>query len=442
MRYLSFSLALMFSFSLAVAAQDIQGIVVDEVSGLPIASAMLRLDPEGGMPGGQTPPTWIKASTGTDGRFLIAKPAAGKYTIECSKPGYLTEESIRQRGPAVEVKADGSVVPALVRIKLMPGAVLSGRVLTADGKPIAGAIVGPEFGNRSGRTNAAGEFEINGLAACEKECKLSVDLDEELRLLFAVKKPELQHTIGPPDSVEFPVGSWMAGQQIRTLALRVPFEPLMTFSGVVLDPPENAEVKLVRKGQRVYAALGKPLERGGKFRFDLMPAGEYRLVVSERMQFRASPLEVPVNLAGDLLDQEISLPKPLRVSGVVQLNGKAHVTPGAVVTFQLRDDRSFRRVEGEVRPDGTFEVSGLSPGRWVAGIGFSFRRTSNQPMPKTNVRARNARPLEIVAGQTPSPIVVELVETVEVRGRILDAEGLPVAGSVIFKNAWSEAPIK
>lgn len=428
MRYLWFFLAL------AAFAQDISGIVVDELSGLPIASAMVRLYPDGGMPGGRLPPRWMSATTGTDGKFVVPQATAGKYTIACSKLGYLTEENMRQRGPAVEVKADGTVFPSQVRIRLMPGAVLSGRVVTKDGKAIADANVKQEFGDGS-QTNQAGEFELTGLRSCEKDCKLRIEIGEQARGGLSVKNAATKQTFGPPDWVDHPVSPWLAGQHVRNLEIRLPFEPLVTFSGVVLNPPENAEVKLARKGLGDYAAVGKPLESGGKFRFDLIPVGDYRLLVGERMQFQTPPLEVAIRIGGDLLNQQITLPKPLSVSGVVKLNGKPHCLPGMSVSLQLQGDRNYRSARGEVRQDGSFEVSGLSPGKWNAGIGFTFMRRNVEPVPKMNVRSRGFTLVEIVSGENPPPIVLELVETVNVRGRILDAQGLPVPGSVIFKNA-------
>jgi len=51
-----------------------------------------------------------------------------------------------------------------------------------------------------------------------------------------------------------------------------------------------------------------------------------------------------------------------------------------------------------------------------------------------NVRVRRLEHLETVNGEN-VPLVVDVVETVAVSGRILDADGLPLAGLVMLKGA-------
>jgi protocatechuate 3,4-dioxygenase beta subunit len=104
------------------------------------------------------------AKTGPDGRFAISGLREGRrIDLQAWKEGYL-------QGAAVVVDVPP---PGPVRIVLEPGARIAGRVVTEDGKPIAGAGVYASHGEGglgrgrgrmgAGRTDEMGRFELGGL---------------------------------------------------------------------------------------------------------------------------------------------------------------------------------------------------------------------------------------------------------------------------------------
>ncbi len=424
----------MLTAAAAAMAQDISGIAVDEISGLPVPAASVRLHPDG-MPGGGVQSRWISATTGGDGKFVIHNAAVGKYSLDCSKPGYVTEDVRSHRGPVVEVKASGDVEPAFLKIRLTPAAVLAGQVLTAEGKPIANAVISwPTGGGReSVHASAAGDFELTGLGPCSKDCRLLVEIGEPSRRQSLVKVAGTNTILGPPDWVEKPVGPWIAGQHIRNLELRVDNEKLVTFSGVVVNPPQDAEVTLERSLNHSYMPSNAPM-KDGKFQFDLLPVGDYRLRVRKRMDFQSAPSEVSIRLDADLIGHEITLPKPLSISGVVRMDGKPYHQPGLDVSLSSRANGTYLMARGKVREDGTFDVEGLAPGKWFVGAGMSG--VPGQPLRSLPQGA--FREVEIVDGPN-EPLVVDVFQTFTVRGQIVDAQGLPVPGSVILKKSPADA---
>lgn len=130
----------------------VTGTVVD-LDGNPIAGAEICLDSETG---------GAVACAALDGTFQVA----GIRTFESLRaraPGHAPSETIR-------VEAEHAA-PLVLRFTLQgPGGEIRGRVIGPDGEPVAGATVHVTEATDTGvwqRTDAAGRFEISGLAPGE-----------------------------------------------------------------------------------------------------------------------------------------------------------------------------------------------------------------------------------------------------------------------------------
>jgi uncharacterized GH25 family protein len=113
----------------------------------------------GAMIGGRT--------TGEDGSFSFRVPP-GENFMYVSGPapeGYLRPE-VGSPSRMLELRvADGQTVPVTLELPRDPSPLVSGRVLDADGKPVAGAFVSAEsprerWEYRGTRTDAAGQFQL------------------------------------------------------------------------------------------------------------------------------------------------------------------------------------------------------------------------------------------------------------------------------------------
>jgi len=108
---------------------QIGGVVVNSETGMPVRRALVRVD--GGSPGSQA------KMTDETGRFEFGSLEAGRYTIEAWRPGYDESSTTRRRGATIQV---GPSVKDL-RLQLVPLAVITGRVIAAEGDPIGGITV-------------------------------------------------------------------------------------------------------------------------------------------------------------------------------------------------------------------------------------------------------------------------------------------------------------
>ncbi len=130
-------------------------------SGLPVTSCFVRLEQEGGAPGGIMLHERVSAA---DGSFRIGDLAAGAYTLTAQGEGAFSEPL---RG--VEVVGDG--VTGEIVLTLLPGATVRGRVLDGEDQPMSGVRVmatpakpGIPAGIAQTTSGTGGEFELVGLA--------------------------------------------------------------------------------------------------------------------------------------------------------------------------------------------------------------------------------------------------------------------------------------
>jgi len=138
---------------------SVTGKVLDPKN-LPIAGAEVRFrskefpkDPSG---------SEIKVYTAADGSYLVEHCTPGRAEIEASKSGYVSEG----RGLTI---TDGKRLEN-INIRLTPGLRISGRVITLEGKPIAGARVRAEphkyvRGRDETLTNKNGDFTLTNLGS-------------------------------------------------------------------------------------------------------------------------------------------------------------------------------------------------------------------------------------------------------------------------------------
>ena len=113
------------------------GMVVRAADGAPLKSATVRLE------NGEDREHTIATKTAADGRYELRNVPAGRYKLMVSRNGYVQQE-FGQRKPS-DPGATFTLSPGQTKtdvvFKLLPSAVISGRVFDADGEPVTGAWV-------------------------------------------------------------------------------------------------------------------------------------------------------------------------------------------------------------------------------------------------------------------------------------------------------------
>lgn len=201
----------------SAGSSTIAGVVVSAADGrTPVARASVTIR---GLSSSLT------VETDTDGRFIVADIPAGQYSIEASKPAWVTSYYGAERpwirpGLALAVREREAVS---VQVALVPGNVIEGRVLDANGQPYPDAfyvmalrrqsvggivrLVSPRSGASLTRTDDRGAYRLFGLepgeyvvaagATTANRRLLNVTSDADLRRLLAQGQP-------PSASPDFP----------------------------------------------------------------------------------------------------------------------------------------------------------------------------------------------------------------------------------------------
>jgi hypothetical protein len=109
---------------------ELRGVVVNSVTGKPVAGALVQLFAF----------TQLTQFSGSDGTFVFTGIARGRFPLTARKPGFFNEQELGSpwQGPGLV-----AVVPSEKEavVKLMPEAIIYGRVTSENNQPLEGIIV-------------------------------------------------------------------------------------------------------------------------------------------------------------------------------------------------------------------------------------------------------------------------------------------------------------
>jgi RNA polymerase sigma-70 factor (ECF subfamily) len=365
---------------------DLRVIVTDAATGRPVPGAVVT----------DIFPSLRSVRTGEDGRFVL--PALGIPPMEyvlVFAPGY----RMAAKRPR----------PGWLDIALEPAVTCEGRVVDANGAPIAGARVswlaedgGVVMRGRSlgisGTSGEDGRFRLEGAGGATGSGRLHVTAPGHGRYL------------GPPP----------AGDVVLT--------PPGSISGVVTDragkPRPGAGVELRTAG----AVRGLPLlcrtTDGGRFTFVDLPGGDYTL---STFVMGETPDRVTVNLPEGADVTGVRLPPPADGTLTVIVSDDAgRPVEGARVYARTRAMPSVL-----TDADGRATFTGLPGG--ALGVAIGAERPEHRFEPK-EVRDLRADGREVR---------VTVVNQAAVEGRILDPDGAPFAGARVgARPTGPDAPQK
>jgi protocatechuate 3,4-dioxygenase beta subunit len=336
-----------------------------------------------------------------DGRFEIDDVPAGTWDVEASAPGY-------QRGRAAGVTVEEGGLTQGVQLRLIRGAVLTGQVLDAQGRPVADARVRTELAageasrfsfmfekaDNEASTDAGGRFEIGGLAP-------------------AIYRVVAWHPSYCEETTTAEVKGARAGVEIR---LRVG----ATLTGTVFSegrPVPGARVELGEAGAVFrHSPEGRQSisDDDGRFRFERLSPGRYALSASVGRQ-ASEAVAVALAAADATQDVSLALYEGATIRG--RVSGLSDADRAGVLV--LASGGASFRTSAQTGPDGTFEVTGAPRGSvWLSAM------TNARP-----TRHADAR-LTIAEGQNEVTAEIVFETGFRVDGR-LTRGGRPVAGASV-----------
>jgi protocatechuate 3,4-dioxygenase beta subunit len=322
-------------------------------------------------------------TTDAQGRFSLDRLRPGWVALMLDHPDYARTFTGLPRPQAGQQD---------VELVIERGYTLSGRVM-ANGQPLAGVAIEastPNLSHRpigewSVRTDQLGRFELRGVstklsrttaASVFPMVTLSIDdphwSSPEYRV-FDEGKPELPDVelqAAPRDPNASNAPSIDVNRPTNGTAARLAGEPAGTATlSVVLDGPPRFSNGRAREiwlgavidGQELYRHVR--VDDDGRVTFDQLPAGEYSLA-----SLSLEPPNFPrmsVTLAEGDTREETLRPGGGQLWGWITCGG-ARVTHGAIDVniWQVEPDNGFLQGSGVVKPDGTWEASGLPYGRY------------------------------------------------------------------------------
>lgn len=373
-------------------ASELWGRVRDRRTGEPLSGAtvsvaadMLALAP-------------ARTQTGEDGRFFLDGLAAGQYWLTVSAEGYVTAA-----GQPV-------AVPSEVEITLEGEAVVSGRVMDAEGYPLSGALIQPDL------ESAGGALPQPLAAPLPRASPLTAPAGTS-----PLTAPELPPGMG---STEGTLGVFPGLEAVplplgEPSAVPLPAEPEppidpreLTLEPAPAPPVELPELEPPQSPESAAAASSWPVRSrwDGTFEIRGLPPGRLRLIASHPSAASGRSEELILS-AGDVIEGvEIILDPGTELSGRV-LDIEGYPIAGAVVQLQGGTSRS-----GAVEvtaADGTFTFASV--------VGEVRLEVSREGYAETSL------PIEIDSSQRRQEVEIRLIEADRrVLGRVVDAQGYPV----------------
>jgi len=408
---------LVFACAVVLAGAEIEGVVLENLSGRPLARTRISLEIIQG--GGASQHASLLSDS--QGRFVFRSLAAGAYLLSARRAGYLTARYGQRRwdGAGAPIVLDGDA-HYFAEIRLQRLGVIAGHVLDENQVGLPGyavyALQGAERPLRvaaTAITDDRGAFRLVGLEPGAYYVRTGPKQLEDGRGLLPTF-----------------YGQTTAVAQARLVAAELDRET----GGIDIEPLPG---RLARLAGRVVGGLAsvtlfsemgqRELQVGldGRFQFEELAPGPYQLLaVSSHRPLRAAWQRVNLGEAGAEVTLELARLPELRVR--CEAKDGQPVEPSRITVFLRRNEPPGSepiRLEGGQSAaliPGEYEAVALAtPEYYIAGVRVPQRGSAParlQALPGDSIE------LTVVVGSRPAGI----------SGTILDAEDHPVAGATVF----------
>jgi len=431
----------------ARAAESIAGQVVHAITGNPLKRVTLtatRVDGKG-----------EPATTQVDenGQFVFENLAPGGYLLSGERNNFERQvhgsRSNPNTGTVLSVK-DGQPITGLV-FRLFPIAVISGRVLDAEGEPLPNVVVRlyrREYrdGKRTwlptggAQTNDRGEYRVSGMRAGSYLVN-ATDFNFGVAMLAASKGP-LPETPDPvnastyyPGTMEFqnaePV-TVARGEDRRRVDIQLVKSVAVRIRGRIAGAAGNTMlvVSLLPKSTMLSPnpGGGNALVQAGEGTFEIrgVRPGTYILVARSMEGFSAVSAPVTIEVGEHHIEGvELPLSEGGEVAGRVLFDG---VAKGISVTLDIPDASWMSQASGTANEAGEFKLKGVFPVQYRIRVGnlpeSTYLKTvklAGQVVDPNNVSLTSGAKLEILLGKA----------SAELKGVVMGADKKPVAGAIV-----------
>lgn len=436
----------------------IEGRVVKTGTEEPLKKAWLMLHRAEG------PGNPYSTSTDSSGRFIFKDVPPGRYNLWAERNGFV-RQVYGQRGPnqsgTTLTLGPGQTLKDIV-FRLIPAAVITGRVYDEDGEPVAGALVQVmRYGYRQGkrellpagseteRSNDLGEYRISGLAPGQYYVSaVSAPAWGRSAAAFAEKAGGKTEESYPPTyypgtndparatPLELRPGEVLGAIDIGFMPTRAVRIRGRVFNAVTGAPGRGAEVMLLPResGVRRFTTRSQTYvdDTQGAFELPGVTPGSYDLEAhwwSENTEYHTRlALEVGTS---DVEGINLVINPGVQMSGRVRVEGEAPVKLTTLHAYlELTGDSIvYMGQESSVKADGSFVLSNVSEGEYrvaLAGLPQDCYLKSARLGGEDVLEGG----LKVMGGKSGGSL--ELVVSAgagRIEGIVLNAEQQPVAGA-------------
>ncbi len=381
---------------------SVKGVVLKAGTDDPLRRTVVRIDPseDGSRP--------YQTTTDAEGRFEIMAIEPGRYSFQIEREGYLLQKigvgKVWASRPDLQVTLIAGQEVKVVAY-MIPGAVVTGRILDAEGEPLSRIVVealrphtrGHGHSAYSAETNDLGEYRIHGVRPGRYYLRAQPGWQRRRTVASSAAASAVADDVhvfvptfypGVTERSQATPVELVAGQETRADLLLAPVRAVRVLGHVVgtkggkIEP--QSAVTLLQRGGNFYGpdASAAVLE-DGTFEIEAVVPGSYLLVAyadsmgSSRVFARQ---RVEVGDAGvDDLVLAFTPSSKSSIGGRVQIEG----APQAVLRdFQVYasldppdEDREFPfygagfHGSAGIKPDGTFTITEqLQDGRYRINV--------------------------------------------------------------------------
>jgi hypothetical protein len=378
----------------AAKTSSIAGIVVKEPGSEPLKKVLVQVIAERQ---GES----YTASTGADGHFRVDNVAPGRYSIFFEKTGFagVNARGIKSDVNVITVQAGQPLEDLLFR--MLPTAVISGRVTDEDGDPMheVRVFVQRKKPGKAGRegvgmagTNDLGEYRIAGLFAGEYWIVAMPPPDyRDYERQREKSPPEGNKTASQPDTryvTTYYPGTYDATQASAVklkagdeMPVNFTLVPARTYRvrGVVVGiaPGQKSTVELFPKAGDAIRVNADEIGPDGQFEVRGVAPGPYVLRTSASRGTQSLTAEQELNVvAADVDGLKLSPAPSFTISGRLQSDGVSDLTQ-YVVNLRLADlpddpgffmSQDFFGGNATVDRQGNFDWKNVNPGDYIVQV--------------------------------------------------------------------------
>lgn len=330
------------------------------------------------------------SSSGPDGTYIFKGIEAGKYRLSALRNGYVRAEygSSGPTRPGTTIVLEKGQNLKSLSLKMIPHAVIAGRVLDGDGEPLAGIYVRtvrPSFlqGKRTllplgfAQTNDLGEYRLFGIPAGRYLVSASQfpggrrenSIDASGR-----EGEESNVTTYHPSAIEPEQGSWIsvsAGGRLQGVDITMAKVRTYTIKGRVSGVPgadASVSARLWPQSGEVFSGMEeRPVHVDAKGAFQLTgvrPGAYYIEAESYQVETQMSGRAGVEVRDGDVANLSVTLQAAFGIKGTVRLESGDGKIAGANVILEPKEIAFRGGAGGVVKEDGSTQIRFVRPAKY------------------------------------------------------------------------------